>query len=78
VTNAQARYALVETPSPVNHGKTLLDDVTNAITAAGGADATAWEYANVFSRNSTLVARRLKSRPVRQPKWTLFSSRLRQ
>jgi hypothetical protein len=77
VTNAQARYALVETPNPVNHGKTLLD-ANNGITAAGGADAIAWEYANVFSRNSTLVARRLESGRVHQPKWTLFSSRLRQ
>jgi hypothetical protein len=77
VTNAQARYALVETPNPVNHGKTLLD-ANNAITAAGGgADAILWEYANVFSRNSTLVARRLESRRVHQSKWTLFSSRLR-
>lgn len=56
VTNAQARYALMQTPSPLHAGKSLFDDINAAITAAGGIDAMAWEYSNVVSRNSSLVA----------------------
>ena len=56
VTNAQARYVLMQTPSPINQGKTLFDDVDAAVTAGGGIDKMAWEYSNNISRNSTLVA----------------------
>ena len=56
VTNAQARYVLMQTPSPVNSGKTLFDDVDAAVTAAGGLDRMAWEYSNNINRNSSLVA----------------------
>lgn len=55
ITNAQARYVLMQTPSPVNQGKTLFDDVNSAIIAAGGVDQMAWEYANTLSRDSSLV-----------------------
>ena len=56
VTNAQARYVLMQTTSPVNSGKTLLDDADAAVTAAGGVDRMAWEYSNYLNRNSSLVA----------------------
>lgn len=56
ITNAQARYVLMQTPSPVNQGKTLFDDVNVAVTAGGGVDQMAWEYSNNINRNSALVA----------------------
>ena len=56
ITNAQARYVLMQTPSSVNQGKTLFDDVNAAVTAGGGIDQMAWEYSNNINRNSSLVA----------------------
>lgn len=55
VTNAQARYVLMQNPSPVNQGKTLFDDIDAAVTAGGGVDQMAWEYSNNINRNSSLV-----------------------
>jgi hypothetical protein len=56
VTKAQACVALYLTPSPANTGKTLLDDVTAAVAAAGGAIPIWWANAQVINRNSAFVS----------------------
>jgi hypothetical protein len=56
VTIGQATIALYLTPSPVNSGKTLLDDVNAAVAAAGGTIALWWAKAQTIQRQSNSVA----------------------
>lgn len=56
VTKAQAVMALYLTPSPVNTGKTLLDDANTAVAAAGGTVAIWWTHSSIIDRSSPNVA----------------------
>ena len=55
VSRAQAMIIMSETPSKTNAGKTLLDDVTTAVTAAGGRVLIAWQNTGEFDRNGDFV-----------------------
>ena len=55
VTNFQARALLMN--MPVNaEGRSLFDDVNDALRAVGGVAFQAWEYGTVFPRDSELIA----------------------
>lgn len=58
VTNYQARAVLLATPSPTGiEGRTLFDDVDEAIRALGSTSPAfqAWEYANNIARHGATV-----------------------
>ena len=54
VTNYQARAILMGMPGSAE-GRTLFDDIDDALRAAGGTAWQAWEYANEIKRDSALV-----------------------
>ena len=57
ITNYQARALLSRMPSVSGAaGRTLFQDVDDAMHAAGGLDLQAWEYANDVTRDGDLVA----------------------
>lgn len=55
ITNFQARATLMQLPS-ATAGRTLFEDVDDAMHAAGGTALQAWEYANEVYRDGALVA----------------------
>ena len=56
VTNFQARAVLMQMPSPSGAtGRTLFQDVDDALHAEGGVALQAWEYANDVTRDGPLV-----------------------
>ena len=55
VTNFQARALLQNMPGSAE-GKTLFDDVDDALRAMGGIPWQAWEYTTSFPRDSALIA----------------------
>lgn len=55
ITNFQARAVLMQLEGSAP-GRTLFNDIDDALRASGGAAWQAWEYANTVSRNGTLVA----------------------
>ena len=55
VSNFQARAMLKNMPGS-GQGRTLFDDVDDALEAKGGIPWQAWEYATSFRRDSSLVA----------------------
>lgn len=54
VTNFQARAVLLNIPT--TEGRTLFHEVDDWVKAQGGIALQAWEYANILSRNSPLIA----------------------
>lgn len=58
ITNVQARATLLQMPSATGQaGRSLFDDVDDAMHAAGGLELQFWEYANELYRDSDLVRR---------------------
>lgn len=55
VTNFQARALLMNMPGSAE-GRSLFDDVDDALRALGGVAFQAWEYGTVFPRQSQLIA----------------------
>lgn len=55
VTNFQARALLMSMPGSAE-GRSLFDDVDDALRAMGGIPWQAWEYTTVFPRESALIA----------------------
>lgn len=55
VTNFQARALLMNMPSSAE-GRTLFEDVNDALQAMGGVEWQAWEYTTIFPRDSALIA----------------------
>jgi len=55
VTNFQARALLKGMPSSAE-GRSLFDDVDDALRAMGGIPWQAWEYTTTFPRDSALIA----------------------
>lgn len=55
VTNFQARALLLNMPGSAE-GRSLFDDVDQALRAFGGLAFQAWEYGTVFPRESELIA----------------------
>ena len=56
ITNFQARAVLMQMPSPTGQaGRTLFQDVDDALRAEGGVAWQAWEYANDVTRDGPLV-----------------------
>jgi len=55
VTNFQARALLMSMPGSAE-GRSLFDDVDDALRAMGGVPWQAWEYTTVFPRHSALIA----------------------
>ena len=56
VTNFQARAVLMQMPSSTGvAGRTVFDDVNDTLKAQGGIPYQAWEQANDFTRDGTLV-----------------------
>jgi hypothetical protein len=55
VTNFQARALLKNMPGSAD-GRSLFDDVDDALRAMGGIPFQAWEYTTVFPRHSALIA----------------------
>jgi hypothetical protein len=55
VTNFQARALLMNMPGSAE-GRSLFDDVDDALRAMGGIPWQAWEYTTVFPRESALIA----------------------
>ncbi len=55
VTNFQARALLKSMPGSAD-GRSLFDDVNDALEAMGGVPWQAWEYTTVFPRDSQLIA----------------------
>jgi hypothetical protein len=55
VTNFQARALLLNMPGSAA-GRTMFDDVDDALRARGGVAWQAWEYTTTIPRNSELVA----------------------
>ena len=53
-TNFQMRAVLLTMPSPTS-GRTMFQDVDDALKANGGAEYQAWEFANDFTRAGALV-----------------------
>lgn len=54
VTNSQARAVLLQMPGSTA-GRSLFQDVDDALKARGGAAWQAWEFANEFTRDGALV-----------------------
>jgi hypothetical protein len=54
VTNFQARALLKSMPGSAE-GRSLFDDVDDALRAMGGVPWQAWEYTTVFPRHSALI-----------------------
>lgn len=54
ITNFQARAVLHGVPGSAE-GRSLFDDVDDALRAQGGMAWQAWEYANTITRNGSLV-----------------------
>lgn len=50
----------MQTPSLVNQGKTLFDDIDAYCKAQGGVTAMAWDWANEFTRDGAMVEQILK------------------
>jgi hypothetical protein len=55
VTNFQARALLKNMPGSAE-GRSLFDDVDDALRAMGGIPWQAWEYTTTFPRHSALIA----------------------
>ena len=55
VTNFQARALLLQMPGSVE-GRTLFQDVDDALRQLGGVAWQAWEYTAIFPRDSELIA----------------------
>ncbi|MCA3377153.1 MAG: hypothetical protein INF64_08495 [Roseomonas sp.] len=55
VTNFQARALLLSMPGSAE-GRTMFDDVDDALRAMGGVPWQAWEYTTIFPRDSALIA----------------------
>ena len=56
VTNFQARAVLLSMPSATGQaGRTLFDDINDALHTEGGVALQAWEYANDVTRDGPLV-----------------------
>jgi hypothetical protein len=55
VTNFQARALLMNMPGSAE-GRSLFDDVDDALRAMGGIPWQAWEYTTIFPRHSALIA----------------------
>ena len=55
ITNFQARALLLQMPGSVE-GRTLFQDVDDALRQLGGVAWQAWEYTTVFPRDSELIA----------------------
>ena len=55
VTNFQARALLKNMPGSAE-GRSLFDDVDDALRAMGGIPWQAWEYTTTFPRDSALIA----------------------
>ena len=53
-TNFQMRAILLTMPSKTS-GRTMFQDVDDALKAQGGSDFQAWDFANDFTRAGTLV-----------------------
>ena len=54
VTNFQARAVLLQMPGSTS-GRSLFQDVDDALRGLGGAAWQAWEFANEFTRSGALV-----------------------
>ena len=54
VTNFQARAVLLQMPGSAA-GRSLFEDVDDALRGMGGAAWQAWEFANEFTRHGALV-----------------------
>ena len=55
VTNFQARALLMNMPGSAE-GRTLFQDVDDALRVLGGVPLQAWEYGTVFPRQSELIS----------------------
>ena len=55
ITNFQARALLVQMPGSAE-GRTLFQDVDDAMAQLGGVSWQAWEYTTSFPRDSELMA----------------------
>lgn len=55
ITNFQARALLMQMPGSAE-GRTLFQDVDDALAQLGGVSWQAWEYTTIFPRDSELIA----------------------
>ena len=55
ITNFQARALLMQMPGSTE-GRTLFQDVDEALQELGGVAYQAWEYTTIFPRDSELIA----------------------